>query len=58
MHLIRVKGKPCGLNHLVDGHLGSTIEEEEKDAGGGEGDGDKDGSKGKMTTWVLQASSR
>ena len=36
----------------------STIEEEEKDAGGGEGDGDKDGTKGKMTTWVLQASSR
>ena len=31
MHLIRVEGKPCGLNHLVGRHLPTTIEEEEED---------------------------
>ena len=47
-HLVRVKGKPCGLYHLVFIHLANPVEEEEKD-----GDYDQ-----KDETWVLQSSKR
>ena len=42
MHLIRVKGKPCGLYHLVGSNLGSPVEEEKDDDEDGEGDCYKD----------------